>query len=266
MTTFLKKISFLLLLLILSLDFISAQTQQRVITPLNKHFFQANPLDSSNHTYTQVYSPVTKSTKIYAKSNRLVKSIEDSINQEGGFNQRTINRYDSLGELSSKTIKNLDANNMITYYIESDTIRGEVLSQGNSQLTITRSIESKPYQSMWNDFEPRPKVPKEEWYKFLGTNLNYPTQSNRTRQTGTVYIALLIDQDGQVLEKELANPENVSEILAKEALRVINRYEGVFLPALDIDKHPQTRWAYIPIRFSLGGETTPSGNAEFDLQ
>lgn len=266
MTTFLKKISFLLLLLILSLDFIAAQTQQRVITPLNKHFFQANPLDSSNHTYTQVYSPVTKSTKIYAKSNRLVKSIEDSINQEGGFNQRTINRYDSLGELSSKTIKNLDANNMITYYIESDTIRGEVVSLGSTQLTITRSTRPNPYQSMWNDFEPRPKVSKEEWYKFLGTNLNYPTQSNRPRQTGTVYIALLIDQDGQVLEKELANPENVPKILAREAMRVINLYQGGFFSALNTDTQHSIQWAYIPIRFSLGGETTPCGNAEFDLQ
>lgn len=195
-----------------------------------------------------------------------MKSIEDDINPEGGFNQRTIKRYDSLGRLTLKTIKNLDDHNLITYYIESDTIWGEVVSLGNSQITITRANRPNPYQSMGNDFEPRLKVPKEEWYKFLGTNLNYPTQSNRSRQTGTVYIALLIDQDGQVLEKELANPENVSEILAKEALRVINRYEGGFLPAFDIDKHPQTRWAYIPIRFPLGGETSSSGNAEFDLQ
>ena len=265
MTRFLTKIGLLLISILLNVD-LGAQTQQRVIIPLNQHFFQANPLDSSTHTYIQVYSPVTKTTKIYSKSNRLVKSIEDDINPEGGFNQRTIKRYDSLGKLTSKTIKNLDDPNLITYYLESDTIRGEVVSIGNTQITITRANRPNPYQNMWNDFDPRPKVSKEEWYEFLATHLNYPSQSNRPRQTGRVYIALLIDQDGQVLEKELANPENVSEILAKEALRVINRYDGGFLPALDIDKHPQTRWAYIPIRFSIGGETTPSGNAEFDLQ
>ncbi len=264
MTRFLTKICFLLFPLFLSLEYVGAQTQERVITPLNKHFFEANPLDSSNHTYTQIYSPVTKSTKIYAKSNRLAKSIEDDINPEGGFNQRTIKRYDSLGNLTSKTIKNLDDQNLITYYIESDTIRGEVVSLGSTQITITRANRPNPYQSVWNDFEPRPKVSKEDWYNFLATNLNYPSQPNRPKQTGAVYIALLIDKEGQVLEKELANPENVPEVLAREAMRVINLYQGGFFSALDTETQHSTQWTYIPIRFSLGGETTPIGNAEFD--
>ena len=265
MIRFLTKIALLLISFFLILD-LGAQTQQRVITHLNKHFFHANTLDSTAYTYTQIYSPGTKSIKIYAKSNRLVKSIDDSFNQEGGFNQRTINRYDSLGKLNSKTIKNLDAKNMITYYIESDTIRGEVVSVGNSQLTITRSAESKPYQSMWNDFEPRPKISKEEWYKFLATNLNYPTHPTRPKQEGTVYIALLIDKEGEILEKEVANPENIPEVLAREALRVINRYQGGFFSALNTDTQHSTQWTYIPIRFSLGGDNLPSGNSEFDLQ
>jgi hypothetical protein len=266
MNRFLTKICFLLILLFLRLNYADGQTQQRIITPLNKHFFQAHPLDSSNHTYTQIYSPATNSTKIYAKSNRLVKSIEDDINPEGGFNQRTIKRYDSLGRLSSNTIKNLDDHNFITYYIESDTIRGEMVSIGNSEITITRANRPNPYQVFWNDFEPRPKVSREEWYKFLVANLNYPTQPNRPKETGTVYIALLIDKEGQVLEKELANPENVPKVLAWEAMRVINLYPGGFFSALDTDTHHSTQWAYIPIRFSLGGETPPCGNAEFDLQ
>lgn len=264
MTRFLTKTFIFLLLLFLSLDYVGAQTQQRVILPLNKHFFEANPSDSSNHIFTQIYSPVTKTTKIYSKSNRLVKSIEDDINPEGGFKQRTIKRYDSLGNLTSKTIKNLDDPNFITYYLESDTIRGEVVSIGNTQITITRANRPNPYQNMWNDFEPRPKISKEEWYKFLAANLNYPTQAGRPKQTGTVYIALLIDEEGEILKKELANPENVPEVLAREAMRVINLYGGGFFSALDSDTHHSTQWAYIPIRFSLGGETTPIGNAEFD--
>ncbi len=148
MTRYLTKICFLLIPLFLSLDYAMSQTQKREITPLNKHFFHANPLDNANYTYTQIYSPATKSTKIYARSNRLVKSIEDCFNQEGEFNQRTSIRYDSLGKLNSKTIKNLDAGNSITYYIKSDTIRAEVVSVGNSQVTITRSTDSKPYLSM----------------------------------------------------------------------------------------------------------------------
>lgn len=266
MIRYLTKLCFLLIPLFLSLKYVGAQTQQRVIIPLNKHFFHANPLDSSTHIYNQIFSPVTKSTKIYTKSNRLVKSIDDDINPEGGFNQRTIKRYDSLGRLTSKTIKNLDDHNLITYYIKSDTIRGEVVSIGNSQITVTRANRPNPYQVFWNDFEPRPKVSREEWYKFLVANLNYPTQPNRPKQTGTVYIALLIDKEGQVLEKELANPENVPEVLAREAMRVINLYPGGYFSALDTDTHHSTQWAYIPIRFSLGGETTPSGNAEFDYQ
>jgi hypothetical protein len=168
------------------LNYADGQTQQRIITPLNKHFFQANPLDSSNHTYIQIYSPVTNSTKIYSKTNRLIKSIEDDINPEGGFNQRTIKRYDSLGRLTSKTIKNLDDNNLVTYYLKSNTIRGEVVIIGNSPITITREDRPNTSQVFWNDFEPRPKVSGEEWYKFLVANLNYPGQPSSPKETGTL--------------------------------------------------------------------------------
>jgi hypothetical protein len=76
----------------------------------------------------------------------------------------------------------------------------------------------------------------------------------------------LIDKEGQVLEKELANPENAPKVLAREAMRFNNLYLGGFFSALDTNTHHSTQWAYIPFRFSLGGETSPSGNAEFDYQ
>ncbi len=91
MIRFLTKIYFFIIPLFLSLEYVDAQTQQRVITSLNKHFFQVNPRDSSNHIYNQIFSPVTKSTKIYTKSNRLVKSIEDDINPEGDLTSVPLN-------------------------------------------------------------------------------------------------------------------------------------------------------------------------------
>jgi hypothetical protein len=85
--------------------------QKRDIVSLNKHYFSINSSEKEAQTYNQIRTKESEEksiSKIYTLSNRLVKSIEDSYNKDEKFNQRLIYRYDTLGQLTSFTLFNLD--------------------------------------------------------------------------------------------------------------------------------------------------------------
>jgi len=231
---------------------------------LNKHYFSINSSEKEAQTYNQITTKESEEksiSKIYTLSNRLVKSIEDSYNKDEKFNQRLIYRYDTLGQLTSFTLFNLDESIYLTRYYLNDSILAEVLKTdiNNYQISIPESesiqLEFNPYSS---------GLPNNNiWNEYLGNNLTYPVSARRAGSSGTVVIAIKINENGKLAAFELANPDQVSRDLAKEALSMVEKYNGKWRSAVNFNGEFVSGWFYLPIRFVLNGvDSSDIGNLD----
>jgi TonB family protein len=140
------------------------------------------------------------------------------------FNQRLIYRYDTLGQLTSFTLFNLDDRIYLTRYYRNDTILAEVLKADYDKVKITLP-DSESIELGFNPYISGPP-PLAVWNEYLAKNLDYPVSARRAGNSGTVVIAIKINEMGKLVEFELANPEHTARDLGREALRVVEKYDG----------------------------------------
>ncbi|TDQ19702.1 TonB family protein [Algoriphagus boseongensis] len=231
----------------------SAFAQKETISYLNQHFYQIPKGDVENLAYTQKsFRNKAKEQVFYIlnSENRMVIQKKVGVNQEGGFNQEISEEFDSLNRLIKQTIKNLDNGKYISFYYEEGEKIAEVSYVGIDSFEVWRGNPESKKMSDRDDFYPG--LDKTKLNEIFAKNLQYPIPARQKMEQGTVQIALLISEDGKVLKTEVANPGEVSKLLAKEALRVIELYSGPFFPALDAKGNPIQKWMYVPVRFKLG--------------
>jgi len=245
---------FLLLLLISSLSTNSSVAQDRKITMLDRYFHPIAEEDSSKLVYYSVFKELNESQsmeKIYTKEMRHVRTVENGINQEGGFAQKIIDNFDENGKLSSRKIINSENKKYFASYFREGELLGEVVYDGFLSYEIKKSDSDEPIVTQENPFEPKPSIDNDQWNQFLMKNLAYPTQARRMKQSGTVLLKVLIDKNSNLVLVEVANSQEIAKSLGDEALRVIKLYKGKFTAAVDLDGNPVEAWLTLPIRFKF---------------
>jgi protein TonB len=84
-------------------------------------------------------------------------------------------------------------------------------------------------------------------YRFLGSNLRYPSRASDAGVEGTVYVKFVVDETGKVTRLSLLN--NVGYGLDEEALRVVGMIPKFKTPAKVKGKAVKTYYQ-LPIRFA----------------
>lgn len=247
-----KKLS--LILLIIQFSFLSlVQGQNRTTTKLNRHFIEIEETDSTNHHFNKVEidSPTgEKVTWIFDLQNRMVQQSKIGVHPTENFNQEIIETFNSTNQLTSQKIYNLDNRKYISFYYQNGVKKAQVIYHGNEVFEIWRNNPDSLYTSDYNDFGPG--LDRKVWNSFLAKNLRYPSEARKVRAEGTVIIALLVSENGDIKDAEIANEEFVNSDLAEEALRVVKLFKGKFTPAKNIKGEPEEIWFNLPIRFQLG--------------
>jgi TonB family protein len=229
--------------------------QDRKIQTLNQHFYPISEKDSTNLAYYSVLKLINENERVekfYTKEMRLVKAIKIGFNEEGAFRQKVIEKYDELGKISSLTTINQDNNKYYAVYYKNEVLVGDVIFDGVGTFESKRADTNQPVFLDRNEFEPVPFTDKQLWQENLLKNLRYPVQARRLGQSGTVFLALLVDKDSNLVRIEIANPMDVAKSLADEAIRVASLYKGKFIAATDLEGNPVEAWLRIPVRFKLG--------------
>jgi hypothetical protein len=243
-----KKLTFIFGLLLIS-HLINAQKA----TPLNRHFYEIPKKDSDKKAYTMTETKMASGEMLYLvfdNQNRRIRQIKVSYNESEKFNQELTDTYDSAGNLISQTLLNLDNRKSLTLYFDKGVKKGQVIRHNYDRYEIWREGTSEPYELPYSDFLPGYEV--EKWTALLAKNLSYPIAARRSGISGTVYLALLISETGELLEYEAANESIMDKNLVKEGLRMVEEFKGNFKPALDLNGQPVKAWLYLPISFKLG--------------
>jgi len=192
--------------------------------------------------------------------------VEKVFTMEKIIVEENIFSKDSLGNII-RALKKGFTEEGILEYIEQENInsavkvRTEYFESGNiKSLTKTRNkevFEETQYDEAGNQVPPTifesPMAWNglEGWNGFLAKNLIYPIDARRSGFEGTVYIHFIVDEEGNIEEAEVINPEEVHELLSREALRVVTKYPYKWTPGTK-DGEPVRMSMRVPIRFKLG--------------
>ncbi|MFC5625690.1 energy transducer TonB [Algoriphagus winogradskyi] len=245
---------FLLITAFLGLSSSLYKSQDTQIVRLNKHFYPIAEADTINYFYKGIIVNLSDSTsieRIFNLKNQIVKVTRYGHNQEGDFPEENTETYDENGKLTSKKIKNRNNGFYHAIYYSKGEKIGEVLFQGEKNFEIRKAGSEEVITADENVFEPKPKLNQDLWNQTLMQNLKYPALARRDREEGTAILGMYVNEFGEHGGFELANPENVSESLALEALQAASKYEGEITPATNHDGNTIDAWLYIPVRFKL---------------
>jgi hypothetical protein len=229
-------------------------SQKREIIPLNCHFYpisESNTLNLAYHAViTHLEGDVTLK-RVVDKQNRVLRITKEGYNTEDSFLEQITETLDQNGKPKSKMTRNKDNGMFHTAYYDNEVFLGEVIYKPIEGYEITKAGQIPISLVEKNEFEPTPDFDKTTWNKSLANNLRYPQHARDLKETGTVILALLINGNSEVIKIEVANPEDISKSLAKEAIRVASIYKGKFNAATDYNGNPVEAWLYIPIGFRL---------------
>jgi len=229
-----------------------AIAQDFEITPLNEHFFQTLSIEDPNTKYNQLksfYDDGSSFTQITDFQNRVIKTIQSSINKQKGFLEEVVKVYNLDGDLILRSEENKGNTRKLSFYYEDGVQVGHVIYKGNNDYEIWRKSGENRYKTDRNDFEPSLFPNDKDWKKFLLKELKFLSEAQKKGFEGTVILAFLIDKNGQRVKTEVANLNSLPQLLTDEARRVGELFIGNFNPAINYKGETIEAWLYLPVGF-----------------
>ncbi|MCH7410930.1 energy transducer TonB [Belliella sp. DSM 111904] len=248
-----KKVIFKVLLLLVS---IGSFAQERIITPLNDHYYPLSQ-GGGEHVFNRVESKSSDGYMIYrifTLDNILIKVNRSSYLQVDGelvhFEEEK--SYNSSGALnfvrldfkSSKStqVKILVDEDVVSEIqcVNQNDCSGFLVLPDGEELAIDRDI-FKPSFTDAGVFD-----------VWLSKVLTYPIVSRRLGVQGDVWVGAEIDENGDLIQFKIMNKNEVHDSLIDEVNRVLRKYKDGFIPAKNLKGEAIQAWMYFPVKFRLG--------------
>lgn len=236
-----------------------SQAQERVIIKLDGGMTPVVNENFGTHKYNQILTTGKDSSsisKIYDLKNRLFSQTTEKFNAELGYNEAITSKYDTLQNLISTELKNVDNGSFVRIFLADEKVvsrlqfnKGE-RDEENYKFFLGDS-ETPIATGETNPMDPSPSFEKEDFYKFLSQILQYPSQARSERETGTAMVVIEVNKKGEVINYHCENEDSIHSSLYKEAIRVIKKFDPQFIPAYGIFGEKVAGTFKIPIRFKL---------------
>lgn len=255
---------FLLVLAIaFGISFTQSIAQNRVIIKLDGGMKPVLNEDFGTHKYNQILTTGKDSSsisKIYDLKNRLLSETKEKFNEELGYNEAIISRYDTLQNLISSELKNVDNGSFVRVFVKDEKVvsRLEYIAGGNYKFYLAEA-QTPTVEGEKNPMELQTNYEIRDYNSFLAKTLRYPAQAWERKEMGTVLLRLDINEAGEVTAISCLNEDELYKPLINEAVRVVKAFNPSFLAPIDIFGNKTTSLVRVPIRFKIG-ETRFRGN------
>lgn len=229
--------------------------QERLIIKLDGNKKPVINENLGTHKYNQILTTSPDSTsisKIYDLKNRLLSQTKEKYNKELGYNEAIISTYDTLQNLLSSELKNVDNGSFVRVFLDNQEVvsRLEYMA-GESYSFYMGDDESPTIQSEKNPMELQTNYEMRDYNSFLAQSLRYPAQARERREMGTVLLKLDINETGEVTDITCLNEDELYKPLINEAIRVVKAFNPSFIAPIDMHGNKTTSLVRVPIRFKL---------------
>ncbi|GAB4409452.1 MAG: hypothetical protein OHK0053_36260 [Microscillaceae bacterium] len=118
----------------------------------------------------------------------------------------------------------------------------------------TQAVPEKPEEKetfLVVETPPQPKEGFEDFYKYLASQLRYPTEARRMGKEGRVFVQFVVEENGQLSDFKIL--KTFDEACGEEALRVLGAYPHLWEPGQQFGKAVRVQMT-LPVVFKLSGE------------
>lgn len=229
--------------------------QERVIIKLDGGMTPVLNENFGTHKYNQIITTGKDSSsisKIYDLKNRLISQTKEKYNEELGYNEAIISSYDTLQNLISSELKNVDNGSFVRVFLDEEKVvsRLEYISGQDYRFYLGES-ETPTIESTKNPMELQTNYEMRDYHSFLAQNLKYPAQARERKEMGTVVLKLDINEAGEVIDISCINEEKLYQPLINEAIRVVKAFNPSFTAPIDMYGNKTSSFVRMPLRFKL---------------
>jgi TonB family protein len=238
-----------------AIGIIQSQAQERVIIKLDSRMTPVLNENFGNHKYNQILTTSKDSTsvsKIYDLQNRLVIQIREKYNEALGYNEAIISSYDTLQNLISSELKNIDNGSFVKVFVDNEKIVSRLAYFAGQDYKFYLGESERPtVESIKNPMEVQANYETRDYNSFLAQNLKYPPQARERREMGIVLLELDVNEAGEVIKISCLNEDELYKPLISEATRVVKGFNPNFIAPIDLHGNKTSSVVRIPIRFKL---------------
>lgn len=242
------KIGFILFFVLFSNSVLSQRLEF-----LNSYFYTVYDTTKYDYSYFNV---------IQENNNSIVSQ---TFNLDSVRVRRQIILFDSLRNKISKSIyeyfesEKLKSKEVIDYqkntkekkeFFETGSLKTDF--QELNEIVVLEKFFSESGEEIQKPIllDAEPQGGKEGWNNYLSKSLLYPRDARIAGYEGTVILIFVVDEKGDIIDPEVANPEEVDKSLSEEALRMIKKYPYKWTPSYLDGKIVKSKMR-IPIAFKL---------------
>lgn len=227
--------------------------QSRKTVHLNQHL-ETTSAESESYQFTKIIS-ISKEGKqterFYNLENKPFMVILTEFDKRKNLLFQKTEKYDLQGQLTYQNVVDKNANKeLTTYFKDQEQIMSLLCEEGTCEGNL--SLNGEEIKINRDVFFPVMAYSITAWNNFFIHNLKYPLLARQNKMEGVVKLGLEILADGSLGRLEVVNPKESPLTLQQEALRLIQRYKGGYIPGIDVEGNPVPGWFYIPIRFQIG--------------
>ncbi|WP_425635897.1 energy transducer TonB [Algoriphagus yeomjeoni] len=245
----------LVLIVFCGLALNQSKAQGRVIIKLDGGLKPVTNDSFGTHKYNQIITTDQDSSsisKIYDLKNRLISQTKEKYNEELGYNEAIISMYDTLQNLISSELKNMDNGSFVRIFLEDEKVISRLAYfAGQDFKFYLGESETPTVESEKNPMEIQTNYEMSDYHRFLAQNLRYPQQARDRREMGTVILQLVINEAGEVAEISCLNEDDLYKPLIKEAIRVVEAYNPSYIAPVDMYGNKTTSTVRLPVRFKI---------------
>jgi TonB family protein len=220
---------------------------------LNWYDFPVYDTVKYSYAYIEFYqeSENSRVTQVFKKDSTRIRRTVELVNQEKlNVSKNKIDYFES-GKIKSIVMEDFEKGTK-----ESK----EFFESGNLKSHIKESNEAITFEKYFSEDGKEVHKPililggleggMAKWNEYLSKNLRYPLEARKVGVEGTVILFFVLETDGSMVDVTIGNPEEVNSALAEEALYVIKKFPGKWIPTSVNGEYVKTK-IRIPINFKL---------------
>ncbi len=220
---------------------------------LNKYSFRVFDTTAYHYEYFRIIkdTPTSKVTLVFTRDSLKISQTTLLKDENGAGRNELMLSFSENGKLVCNQKKDLlTGEESIKEFYENGKMKSEKLLSGDSIIQEWYFSESGITISKPFVVDPSPKGGMQGWNRYLSLTLRYPIRSRQNNSEGVVFIAFDLNENGEIKNPEVANPEEMDPLLAEEALRALRIYPYKWTP-LTIDGVAKRCKRRLPVNFKL---------------
>lgn len=236
------------ILLIFLLNSTFSYAQSRKIVKLTAHKIDVS-LSNDEHFYNKIINSkidTIQIVRILDLENRTVELITNHFDENDNLTKLVTENFDESGKITTRNIYDAGSKTNQYSFFRNDSLLVQFNTFPKSGAGI-KYVGGNEFMIERNEFQPYLDHEKVSIADLAKESMIMPKIKPEEDSNNKAILAFLIDENGGVDDFKLLNDKGNHFVVKKNALKILQKYNHAFEPAVDLDGKPIKKWLYVTL-------------------